>query len=175
MLQKTTADNTATGSVPIDTSLLKDEPQTRARQLKSEAVTPKIDTSTTDVKETDIKDEADEPDTAGQIPEVFPEDTQDVADAQPPDSEDSLSQQHVANELRRLAELRVSATLAEARVRVTGDPSQISEGGAVAPDAEETTNPVSARNIQGAVAPESGWNWEDNESYAPSEIRKIPG
>ena len=81
---------------------------------------------------------------------------QDVADAQPLDSEDSLSQEHVASELRRLAELRVSATLAEMRVRVTGDPSQNSEGGAVAPSAEETTNPVSARNTRGAVAPESG-------------------
>ena len=123
---------------------------------------------------------------------------------QPHDSEDSLSQEHVATELVRLARLRVSATLAEMRVRATVDPSQDSEGGAAARSAEETpapmsvqdrqgavapgsgqnqdnnesATPMSARNRQGAVAPESGWNWENNESCAPQRqgsLRQIPG
>ena len=96
--------------------------------MKSEASTPKIEPSTTDVKE-----EVDESDTTGQVPDALQEDAQDVADAQPLDSEDSLSQEHVASELRRLAELRVSAMLAELRVRVTSDSNQDSEGGAVEP------------------------------------------
>ena len=99
---------TASGSVPSDSSPLKDEPQTRTEQMKSEAPTPKVEPSTTDVKE-----EVDEPDTTGPVPDALQEEAQDVADAQPLDSEDSSSQEHVATELRRLAELRTSATLAE--------------------------------------------------------------
>ena len=68
----------------------------------------------------------------------------------------------------------MSATIAEMRVRVTGDQSQNSEGG-VAPEAEESANPVSARNTQGAVVPESGRNWEDNESYAPQRSGRYRG
>ena len=52
------------------------------------------------------------------------------AENPPHDSEDSLSQEHVASELKRLHELR------------TGEPSdsnQNLEGGAVAPGAEEST------------------------------------
>ena len=109
---------------------------------------------------TDVREETNESDTAGQVPDALQEEAQDVADAQPLDSEDSLSQEHVASELRRLAELRVSATLAEMRVRVTCDSSQNPEGGAVAPIAEETADPTNAQNRQGAVAPDSGWNWQ---------------
>ena len=167
---QTTAKQTASGSVPSNSSPLKDEPQTRTEQMKSEAPTPKVEPSTTDVKE-----EIDEPDTTGQVPDALQEEAQVVADAQPLDSEDSLSQEHVANELRRLAELRASATLAEMRVRVAGDPSQDSEGGATAPIAKETTISMSARNRQGAVAPESGWNWENNESYAPQRSGRYRG
>ena len=98
-----------------------------------------------------------------------------MADAQPLDSEDSLSQEHVATELVRLARLQVSATLAEMRVRATGDPSQDSEGGAAAPSAEETSTPMSARNRQGAVAPESGRNWDQNESSTSMSARNRQG
>ena len=65
-----------------------------------------------------------------------------VADNHKPlDSEDSLSQEHVASELRRLNELRTSATLAEMRVRGAGDSNQNLEEGAVAPVAEESYRP----------------------------------
>ena len=167
---QSTAKQTASGSVPSDSSPLKEEPQTRTEQVKSEASTPKIEPSTTDVKE-----EIDESDTTGQVPDALQVEAQDVADAQPLDSEDSLSQEHVASELRRLADLRVSATLAEMRVRVTGDPSQDPEGGAVTPIAEENTAPMTAQTRQGAVAPDSGWNWEDNESYAPQRSGRYRG
>ena len=46
--------------------------------MKSEAPTPKVEPSTTDVKE-----EIDEPDTTGQVPDTLKEEVQDVADAQP--------------------------------------------------------------------------------------------
>ena len=127
--------------------------------------------STIDVKETDVKEETDEPDTTGQVPDAL----QDVANAQPFDSEDSLSQEHVASELRRLKELRVSATIAEMRARVTGDSSQNLEGGAVAPEAGEAANPMSEGNTQGAIAPESRWNWEANDSYAPQRSGRYQG
>ena len=71
-----TAKHTTSGSVPIDSSPLKDEPQTRTEQMKSEAPTPKVEPSTTDVKE-----EIDEPDTTGQVPDALQEEVQDVADA----------------------------------------------------------------------------------------------
>ena len=69
----------------------------------------------------------------------------------------------------------MSATIAEMRVRVTDDQPQNSEGGAVAPGVEEAANPVLARNTQGAIAPESGRNWEDNESYAPQRSGRYRG
>ena len=83
--------NKPPGSVPSDSSPLKDEPQTRIEQMKSEAPTPKVEPSTMDVKE-----EFDEPDTTGQVPDALQEEAQDVADAHPLDSEDSLSQEGVA-------------------------------------------------------------------------------
>ena len=61
---------------------------------------------------TDVKEEVDEFDTPGQGPDALPEEMLGVADNQPFDSEDSLSQEHVTSELRRLNELRVSTTLA---------------------------------------------------------------
>ena len=64
-----------------------------------------------------IKEEVDEFDTPGQGPDALQEEVPNLADNQPLDSEDSLSQEHVASELRRLNELRISATLAEMRVR----------------------------------------------------------
>ena len=68
--------------------------------MKSEASTPKLEPSMTDVKE-----EVDEFDTSGQVPDALQEEVPGVADDQPLDSEDSLSQEHVASERRRLTEL----------------------------------------------------------------------
>ena len=116
---QTTADQIASGSMPGDLPTLKEEPQVQPQQVKSEASTPKLESSMTDVKE-----EVGEFGTPGQCPDALQEEMLGVADNQPLDSEDSLSQEHVASELRRLNELRVSATLAEMRVRVTGDSNQ---------------------------------------------------
>ena len=69
----------------------------------------------------------------------------------------------------------MSTTLAEMRVRVAGDSNQDSEGGAVAPVAEETTAPMTTQSRQGAVAPDSEWTWENNESYAPRRSGRYRG
>ena len=94
---------------------------------------------------------------------------------QPFDSEDSLSQEHVASELRRLNELRVSTSLAEMRARVASDSNQNLEEGAVAPGAEESTVPMTTHSRQGAVAPDSEGNREDNEAYAPQRSDRFCG
>ena len=167
---QTTANQVASGLVPSDLLPPKEEPQVQPEQMKSEASTPKLEPLMTDVKE-----EVDEVDYARQTHDTLQEEVPDVADDQPLDSEDSLSQEHVASELRRLDELRVSATLAELRVRAAGDSNQDSEGGAVAPATEETTASTTTQSRQGAVAPDSGWNWEDNESYAPQRSGRFRG
>ena len=59
--------------------------------MKSEASTPKLEPSMTDVKE-----EANESDATGQIPDALQEEVPGITDDQPLDSEDSLSQEHVA-------------------------------------------------------------------------------
>ena len=123
---QTTADQIASDSMPDDLPTLKGEPQVQPHQVKSEASTPKLESSMTDVKE-----EVDEFDTPGQGPDALPEETLGGTDNQPLVTEDSLSQEHVASELRRLNELRISATLAEMRVRVAGDSTQNPEEGAV--------------------------------------------
>ena len=116
---QTTVKQDPSGSMPSDLSLLKEEPQVQTEQMKSEASTPKLEPSMTDVKE-----EADEFDTPGPFPDALQEEVQGVAEDQPLDSEDSLSQERCASELRRLAELRTSQTLAEMRIRVSGDSNQ---------------------------------------------------
>ena len=102
---QTTADQTASDSMPGDFSPLKKEPTVQTQQIKSEASTPKLESPMADVKE-----EVDEFDTPGQGPDALQEEVANVAENQPLDSEDSLSQEHVASELRRLNELRISAT-----------------------------------------------------------------
>ena len=161
-----TAENTAIGSVPAKAFPMKNEPLTQMEQAKAEASTPTVETPTIEVKKTDVKEEIEDPDTTGRVPDASQEEVRDAANAQPFDSEDSLSQEHIASELRRLEESRVRA-LAEMRMRAADNQPQSPEGGAVAPGVEEAANPAPARNTQGAVAPESGWNWEDNEAYAP--------
>ena len=58
---QTTAQPITSGSVPSDSSLLKKEPKIHAQPMKSEALTPKEESSTMDVK-----DESDESDTIDQ-------------------------------------------------------------------------------------------------------------
>ena len=89
-----------------------------------------------------------------------------VAEKPPHDSEDSLSQEHVASELKRLHELRT---------REPSDSNQNLEEGAVAPGAGESTNPMSTQGRQGAVAPDSERNREDNETYAPQRSGRFRG
>ena len=122
----------------------------------------------------DVKEEVDEFDTPGQGPDALPEEMLGVADNQPLDSEDSLSQERVASELKRLNELRNNATLAGMRIGGASNSNQNLEGGAVAPAAEESTAPMSTQSRQGAVAPDSEWNRED-EAYAPQRSDRFRG
>ena len=86
-----------------------------------------------------------------------------------------MSQEHVASELRRLNELRVSTSLAEMRARVASDSNQNLEEGAVAPGAEESTVPMTTQSRQGAVAPDSEGNREDIEAHAPQRSDRFRG
>ena len=110
------ADQIASDSMPGDLPTLKEEPQVQTQHVKSEASTPKLESSMTDVKE-----EVGDFDAQGQGSDALPEEMLGVAENQPFDSEDSLSQEHVASELRRLNELRVSTSLAEMRARVASN------------------------------------------------------
>ena len=106
--RQTTASATVSGSMPSDASLLKDEPQSRTDQVKSEATTPKLESPTLDVKE-----ELSEPEAIEQNPDALREEVQENRETPPHDSEDSLSPERVADELRRLTETQaqtVSAT-----------------------------------------------------------------
>ena len=105
----------------------------------------------------------------------MPEEMPGVAENQHLDSEDSLSQEHVASELRRLDELQVSASLAGMGTRVASDLHQNLEEGAVAPGAEESTGSMTTQRRQGAVAPDSERNRENNESYAPQRSDSFRG
>ena len=125
---QTTAQPIASGSVPSDSSPLKEEAKIHAQPMKSEALTPKEEPSTMDVK-----DEPDESDTIDQGHDALHEEAQNGADAQPRDSEDSLSQEQVAIELVRLAEMRVKAA---------DDLNQDSETGATVPDTGETPTQI---------------------------------
>ena len=165
-----TADQSAPDLMPGDLPTLKEEPQVQIQQAKSEASTPKLESSMTDVKE-----EVVDFDVQGQGSDALPEEMLGVAENQPFDSEDSLSQDHVASELRRLNELRTSTSLAGMRTRVASDSNQNLEEGAVAPGAEESTDPMTTQNRQGAVAPDSEGNRENNEAYAPQRSDRFRG
>ena len=165
-----TADEFVPDSKPGDSSILKEEPQVQTQQAKSEASTPKLESSMTDIKE-----EAVDFDSQGQGPDALPEEMLGVAENQPFDSEDSLSQDHVASELRRLNELRTSISLAGMEARVASDSNQNQEEGAVAPGAEESTVPRTTQDRQGAVAPDPEGNRENNEAYAPQRPERFRG
>ena len=62
--RQTTAQATTSGSAPSDTSLPKDEPQSRIDQMKSEVPTPKLEPPTLDVEEMG------EPDATEQVPDA---------------------------------------------------------------------------------------------------------
>ena len=49
------------------------------------------------------------------------------------------------------------------------------EGGAVAPGAEDSTNPMSSHDRSGAVAPYAAQHREDNEAYAPQRSDRFRG
>ena len=153
----TTAYVTTSGSMPSDASLLKDEPQTRTDQVKLEALPPKLELSTLDVKE-----EVGEPDANEQIPDAVKEEVQDDREIQPHDSEDSLSQERIANELRQLTERQAHA------------PHQSSEEGATAPISEGATPPPSVWNRQEPTAPDTTWDWESGP-YAPQRSGRYRG
>ena len=75
---QTTAEQVASGSMPSDMSLVKEEPHVPTEQVKSEASTPKLEPSMTDVKE-----EANESDATGQIPDALQEEVPGITDDQP--------------------------------------------------------------------------------------------
>ena len=158
---QSTANQNAPDSMPGNLPILKEEPQAQIRQAKTEASTPKLESSMTGVKE-----EVDDFDAQEPGPDALPEEMLGVTENQPFDSEDSLSQNQVASELRRLNELRT---------RVTSDSNHHLEGGAVAPGAEESNNPMTTRNNQGAVAPDSEGSRENNETYAPQRSDRFRG
>ena len=156
-----TAQVTTSGSMPSDELLPKDEPQSRGDKVKSEVLTPKLEPSTLDVKE-----EMSEPDATDTIPDTLNK-VQEDRETQPLDSEDSFSQERVADELRRLTETQQPAP--------SGAPYQSPEGGATAPVSEGATAPTSARNRQGATAPESARDREDSGSHAPQRSGRYQG
>ena len=59
--------------------------------------------------------------------------------------------------------------------RVASDSNQNLEEGAVAPGAEESNDPMITPNSQGAVAPDSEGNRENNEAYAPQRSDRFRG
>ena len=118
--KQTTANATVSGSMPSDTSVPKDEPQSRTDQAKSEAPISKLESPTLDVKE-----EASEPEAKEQIPDTLREEVQENREIPPHDSEDSSSPERVADELRWLTEPQAQITSAA--------PHQDSEEGATAP------------------------------------------
>ena len=147
--------------MPSDELLPKDEPQSRVDKVKTEAMTPKLEPPTLDVKE-----EMGEPEANEQMPDTLNE-VQEDKETQPLDSEDSLSQERVADELRRLAETQPLAT-SEA-------PHQNLEGG-TAPVSEGATAPTSPQDRRGATAPrESAREREDSGSYAPQSSERYRG
>ena len=139
--------------MPSDASLLKNEPQSRLDQGQSDAVTPKLESPTLDVKEK-LREPEDE-----QNHDALRDEVQENREIPPHDSEDSLSPECVADELRRLTETRAQAASAT--------PHQGSEEGATAPN--------SAWNWEGAAAPNSNWDWESRGPYAPQRTGRYRG
>ena len=152
--EQTTANAPVSGSMPSDTSLLKDEPQSRTDQVKSEVVTPKLESPTLDVKEELSEQEANE-----QNPDALREELQENREEIPHhESEDSRSPERVADELRRLTETQAQT--------VSATPHHGSEEGATAPNSAELGRSHSSRFHLGL-----GKSW----SLRSLEIRKIPG
>ena len=104
MEEKQTTAQVTSGSMPSDELLSKNEPQSRVDKVKSEVLTPKLEPPTFDVKE-----EMGELDATEQIPDTLTEARED-RETHSFDSEDSLSKERVADELRRLTEAQQPAT-----------------------------------------------------------------
>ena len=127
----------ASGSILEGQPLLKDEPQTRKENVKSEVATPKLEPT--------VKEELDEQDADGQDADTLREELPNREEISPPDSEDSLGPEQVADELRRLT---------EAHAQMTGSTSfHDSRGGATAPDT----------------------SWDTHGPYAPQRARRNRG
>ena len=152
--EETKAPALASGFTPSDAVTAKDEPQTRADQVKSEAPIPKLELPTLDVKEEVNESEAKE-----QFPDILPEEVPTSRETPPHDSEDSLSPGCVADELKRLAEVQAQST--------SNVPHQSSEEGATAS--------TSTWNRTEAVAPDSSWDWESRGPYAPQRSERHRG
>ena len=122
--EQTDASGQASGSVPEEQLLPKDEPQPRRKEeIKDEEVTLKSEPAAVETKE-----EPSEQDVAEQDSDALRQELQRSRDEFPPhDSEDSFGPEHVADELRRL--------VAE-HPQMTGSVSpRESREGATAPDA----------------------------------------
>ena len=89
---QTAADAQASGFAPSDTSPVKDEPQSRDDQVKTEVVAPKVKPPALDVKEELSDTEVKEENTSDPVRE---ETQEDVENAPPHDSEDSLDPERV--------------------------------------------------------------------------------
>ena len=100
--EQATANDTASGSTPEGQPLLKDEPQTRKENVKSEVATPKLEPT--------VKEELDEQDADGQAADTLREELPNREEIPPPDSEDSLGPEQVVDELRRLTEAHAQMT-----------------------------------------------------------------
>ena len=107
---------------------------------------PKLEPPTEDVNESEAKE---------RFPDILPKEMQGNRETPPHDSEDSLSPERVADELKRLAEAQAQST--------SNIPNQSSEEGATAS--------TSTWNRTGAAAPDSSWDWESRGPYAPQRSR----
>ena len=146
--RQTTVNLQTSGPMSSDTSLLKDEPQTRISQVKPEAISSKQERPASDVKE-----ELSEPEAKEQSSEA-----QEVKEeTQPPDSEDSIDAERVADELRRLTESQEHATDVIANCA--------SDEGAAAP--------TSAHPQGEATASDLPWNRETDGPYAPQRSGRL--
>ena len=153
---QTTTNVQPSGSATFDASLVKDEPQTRVDQVKTEVATTEVKPPTLDVKEELSEPEVKEENCVDPTREEAQESKE---NAPLPDSEESLDPERVAEELGRL-----SGTQVLRMVSVSTHPE--SEEGASAPN--------STRNWEGAAAPNAIRD-RDHGPYAPQRAGRYRG
>ena len=100
--EQATATETASGSIREGESLLKEKGQSRKDSVKNEVATPKLEPT--------AKEELDEQDADGQDADTLREELPNREEVPPPDSEDSLGPERVADELGRLTEANAQMT-----------------------------------------------------------------